>query len=62
LAKLSSNVRKLNEAEHQEFAKTFVGTNYQVDQTRVPKLTQSKLSVEIRNTLERFGKLGGILP
>ncbi|MCJ8311335.1 MAG: hypothetical protein HRU38_00015 [Saccharospirillaceae bacterium] len=62
LSKLSKSVRKLNKNEHQEFTKTFVNSNYQVDQSRVPKLTNSKLSVKIRESLVSFDVLGGILP
>ena len=62
LAKLSSKVRQFNKSEHQEFTKTFVDSNYQVDQSRVPKLTSSELSVKIRENLVGLDVLGGILP
>ena len=62
LAKLSSKVRKLNEVEHKDFLQSFVDTNYQVDQTRVPKLNDSELSIKIRNCLNGFSGLDGILP
>jgi len=62
LAKLSSKVRKFNKSEHHEFTKMFVDSNYQVDQSRVPKLSDSLLSVKIKQCLKGFTKLDGILP
>ncbi|BCE02385.1 hypothetical protein [Marinicellulosiphila megalodicopiae] len=62
LAKLSNQIRKFNQKEHQEFSKNFVDTNYQVDQSRVPKLNDSQLSKKIRSQLSGFGQLDGILP
>lgn len=60
---LSSITRRRESQEHfDDFDQTFSATNYETDQTRVPKLGNGPLSSKLREQLRLFNIADGILP
>ena len=64
ISRLSSQVRKIDhlKSEQVAFLETFKQSNYDTDLTRVPKIKQGPLGNKIRDNLQSFGALNGILP
>jgi len=63
IAKISANTRELHKSvEKKDFEKAWRKENYQVDLTRVPQLNTSVFSERIRNILNSFNDIEGILP
>ena len=63
IAKISANTRELHKsAEKSDFEEDWRKENYQVDLARVPQLNTSVFSERIRNILNSFNGIEGILP
>ncbi len=63
IAHLSSVTRQLHHNENlEEFSKHWKQNNYETDQTRVPKLSESKLTERLKHILEIHSPLEGLLP
>ncbi|GAA3917483.1 hypothetical protein [Litoribacillus peritrichatus] len=63
IATLSSKTRQLHCDESlADFSKHWQQNNYETDQTRVPRLSESLLSEKLKQTLKMHSPLEGILP
>lgn len=64
IARLSSKLRAIDHIENKQlaFMKNFEQRNYDTDITRVPKIQSGPLADKLRNSLQKFGKLAGLLP
>jgi len=61
IAGFSATLRNKNAIrENTSLAATFEQTNYQTDQTRIPKLARGKLKEKIKATLESLGPIQGL--
>jgi len=61
IAALSTNLRRPGQ-ENQNFEKKLADTNYAIDKSRVPTLTDSNLSKKIRGLLDDYAPFSGIVP
>jgi hypothetical protein len=63
IAEISANTRLLHKAPEQaEFAQHWQLSNYETDLSRAPQLKPSMLVSQIKEQLENFAPLAGVLP